>query len=129
MVKGFYKGKSLDLFDGDFFLDPFYHEIQQEDKKRLAFGKSSFFLLRTFKAEVHDGNRIIQLVMLILIGKLCDTSTRFPWQISILDSHWSSSMDFVHVLGTDEVSLLHSCATKEQHTWAPKSAGDLEKKA
>jgi len=38
-------------------------------------------------------------------------------------------MDFVHVLGTDEVSLLHSCATKEQHTWAPKSAGDLEKKA
>ena len=61
-----------------FFLDPFYHGIQQEDKKRLAFGKSSFFLLRPFKAEVHDGNGIIQLAMLILIGKLCDTPTRFP---------------------------------------------------
>ena len=50
--------------------------------------------------------------------------------MSILDSHWSSTMDFVHVLRMqDKVSLLHSCATQKTiYTWAPKSPGDVAKK-
>ena len=80
MVKGFYKGKSLDLFDGDFFWDSFYHGIQQEDKKRLAFGKSSFFVMTAIwkqKSTMVTGNHPNWWCWFWL-GKLCDTSTRFP---------------------------------------------------